>query len=446
MKKKVLIGVGLAVIIVALIAVGIVKNAGSVGTGALFTVQTGEIKKGDITSFISANGTVSETVKSEVYLDTPVKITKLYVAQNDKVKKGQKLADIDLDDLQTQLETQKLQKKTQELTLEKTMTADSTVSTVSNQNEIKAAESDVASKQRAYNQALDNRNKKKALVDDGAIPKADLDAAESALKDAEDLLNGAKLALQSKKDAQNETNKTNSKSQQAKQIDVETQQVAIQTTDISIKDLENKIKKYHAEMYSTMDGIVSQVNVTEGSFTPAGQSAFVIIDPSKLEVKLNINEFNAKQLQPGQSVDITGDSIPETEKVTGKVKTIAPVAKSNATNSGTSETVIPVTVSIDNITPSIKPGITVSCDIKTVNILNVLTVDLDMLNQDKDDSKYVFVLSPDKKTMHKKKIELGTTSDMKGELVGGGLKEGDIVVMNPRSTYKDGARVKIENK
>ncbi len=445
MKKKIIIGVSLAVVIVALITVGIVKNAGSVGSGAVFTVQTGEIKKGDVSSFISANGTVSEIEKSEVYIDNPVKVTKLYVKQNDTVKKGQKLADIDLDDLNTQLETQKLQKRSQELLLKKAMSADTTISTVNNQNEIKAAENDVASKQRAYEQALKNRNEKKELYDADAISKVELDSAENTLKDAEDMLSVAKFTLQAKKDAHNETSKTNSKSKAAQQIDIESQRIAIQTTEVAIKDLENKLKKYKASMFSTMDGIVSQVNVAEGSYTMTGQPVFVVINPEKLEVKLNINEFNAKLLKPGQAVEISGDSIPENEKVTGKVKSVAPIAKANTTNTGSSETVIPVVISIDNITPSIKPGITVSCDIKTVDISNVLTVDLDMLGQDKDDSKYVFVISPDKKTMQKKKIELGTTSDMKAELVGGGLKEGDLVVMNPNPAYKDGARVKIKD-
>lgn len=445
MKKKLFIGIGLSILIVALIVVGIVRNAGSVGTGAVFSVQTGEIKKGDVSSFLSANGTVTEIQKSEVYLDTPVKVTKLYVNQNDMVKKGQMLADIDLDELNVQLETAKLQKKTQELALKKLRLIDTTVSTVSSQNAIKAAQSSVVSAQRAYDLALKNRNEKKSLFDADAIPKIDLDNAENALKDAEDALSSAKLNLKTQTDTQSSTNRSNTQALTSKQIDIDTQEVAIQTSEISIKNLENKIKKYQAAMYSTMDGIASQVNVTEGSYTPAGQPVFVVISPDKLEIKLNINEYNAKQMQVGQAVEITGDSIPDAEKVTGKVKSVSPVANANMTSSGTSETVIPVVVSIDNITPSLKPGITVSCDIKTVDISNVLTVDLDMLGQDKDDSQYVYVLSADKKTMHKKKVQLGTTSDMKAEVRSGDLKEGDTVVMNPKSIYKDGARIKINN-
>ena len=66
-----------------------------------------------------------------------------------------------------------------------------------------------------------------------------------------------------------------------------------------------------------------------------------------------------------------------------------------------------------------------------------------MLSQDKDGNNSVFVLSEDKKTMHNKKIELGNTSDMKAELKSGDLKEGDLVVLSPKSAYKDGSRVKI---
>lgn len=443
MKKKVIIGISISVLIIALVVVGIIKNTGAAGTGTVFSVEANKITKSDISSYLSANGTVTEIDKSEVYIDTPVKITKLYVEQNDTVKKGQKLADFDFDELNSQLEQAKLQKRTQELTLEKTRFVDATVSVTSQQNSLKVSENNVASSQRRYDQALKDYNDNKILFDAGAIPKNDLDKSETALKDAEATLKNDKLDLESKKDAINATSKTNNQSTGSKQIDIETQQVAIKTSELTIKDLETKIKKYTAAMYSTMDGIASQVNVSEGSFTPSAQAAFVIVNADKLEVKLNINEYNAKQMKVGQNVDITGDSIPETDKITGKVKSVAPVASKNVTDSGGSETVIEVVVAIDNLTEAIKPGITVNCDIKTVDIKNVLTIQLDMLSQDKDGNNSVYVLSEDKKTMHQKKIELGTTSDMTAELKSGEVKEGDFVVLNPLPAYKDGARVKI---
>jgi len=443
MKKKVFIGIGVAALIIVLVVVGIVKNAGAAGTGAVFSVNTSKITKGDISSFLSANGTVKEVEKSEIYIGTPLKVTKVYVKQNDVVKKGQKLADLDFDDMNLQLEQAKLQKRTQELSLKKLTLMDTTVSVTAAQNSLKVAQNSVASAQRSYDLASKKLNDSKALYEADAISKSELDNAGSSLKDIEATLNNAKLNLESQKDTINTTSKSNSQSVNSKQIDIETGKVAIETSELTIKDLESKIKKYTAAMYSSMDGIASQANVSEGSFTPSGQPAFVIVNPNKLEVNLNINEYNAKQMKVGQLVEITGDSIPETDKITGKVKSVSPVASKNNTNTGTSETVIEVIVTIDNITPAIKPGITVNCDIKTVNITNVLTVELDMLSQDKDGNNSVYVLSSDKKTMHQKKIEIGTTSDMKAELKSGDLKEGDLVVMGPKSTFKDGSRVKL---
>ncbi len=443
MKKKLIIGICVGVLVIALVAAGIAKNAGSAGKGPVFSVNAAEIKKDDISSSISANGTVAEVEKSEIYLDTPVKVTKLLIKQNDVVKKGQKLAEFDMEAMNMELEQQRLQMKTQELMLKKLKLTDTTVSVASSQNSVKVAENSVASAQRTYDLALKERDDTKALYDMGDKSKSELDRAENALKDAEAALKNAKLSLESQKEAFNSTNKTNNQNTSSKQIDIESQQVAIQTTQLAIKQLESKVKKCQEAMYAAMDGIASKVNVTEGSFTPNGQPVFTVVNPDKLEVMLNINEYNAKIVKPGQSVDITGDSIPEKDKITGKVKTVSPVANTNMNSSGSQETVIQVVVSIDSANEAIKPGITVNCDIKTVDMKDVLTLQLDMLIPDKDGNNFVYVISEDKQTIKKVAVELGTTSDMKAELKTGDIKEGDLVVMNPKTTYKDGSRVKL---
>ncbi len=443
MKKKLIIGICVGVLVIALVAAGIAKNAGSAGKGPVFSVNAAEIKKDDISSSISANGTVAEVEKSEIYLDTPVKVTKLLIKQNDVVKKGQKLAEFDMEAMNMELEQQRLQMKTQELMLKKLKLTDTTVSVASSQNSVKVAENSVASAQRTYDLALKERDDTKALYDMGDKSKSELDRAENALKDAEAALKNAKLSLESQKEAFNSTNKTNNQNTNSKQIDIESQQVAIQTTQLAIKQLESKVKKCQEAMYAAMDGIASKVNVTEGSFTPNGQPVFTVVNPDKLEVMLNINEYNAKIVKPGQSVDITGDSIPEKDKITGKVKTVSPVANTNMNSSGSQETVIQVVVSIDSANEAIKPGITVNCDIKTVDMKDVLTLQLDMLIPDKDGNNFVYVISEDKQTIKKVAVELGTTSDMKAELKTGDIKEGDLVVMNPKTTYKDGSRVKL---
>ena len=158
MKKKIVIGICVGVLVIAVIAASIIRNSGAVGSGPVFSVSAAEIKKDDISSAISANGTVTEVEKSEIYLDTPVKVTKLYVKQNDIVKKGQKLADFDFDTLNLQLDQAKLQKKTQELALQKLKLTDTAVSVATAQNGLKAAESSVTSAQRTLDNAIKDRD------------------------------------------------------------------------------------------------------------------------------------------------------------------------------------------------------------------------------------------------------------------------------------------------
>ena len=439
MKKKIVIGICVGVLVVALIAAAIVKNSGSAGSGPVFSVNVAEIKNDDISSTISANGTVTEVEKSEVYLDTPVKVTKLYIKQNDIVKKGQQLLQFDFDTLNMQLEQAKIKKRTDELTLQKLKLTDPALSVSSAQNSHKLAENSVASAQRALDNAVKAFEDNKALYGMDAISKSELDASENKVKDAEEALKSAQLKLQ----AENDNVSSAHKSKSTKQIDIESQELIVKNSELTVMDLERKIKKYTDAMYAAMDGVASQVNVNETAFTPNGQTVYTVVNPNKLEVKLNINEYNSKLIKPGQTVDITGDSIPEKEKVTGKVKSISPVASKNTNNSGSQETVIQVIVSIDNITDAIKPGISVDCDIKTVDLKNIPTIQLDMLSPDKDGNNFVYIVDKDKLTMRKVPVEIGNTSDMKAEIKTGEVKVGDFVVVGPKATFKDGARVKI---
>ena len=52
------------------------------------------------------------------------------------------------------------------------------------------------------------------------------------------------------------------------------------------------------------------------------------------------------------------------------------------------------------------------------------------------------LLIPDNNTMIQKQVKLGINSDMNVEILEG-LKEGDLVVLEPQPMYKDGTKAKI---
>jgi multidrug efflux pump subunit AcrA (membrane-fusion protein) len=422
MKKKIIIGSLVAVLTVSLISVSLLKNSSSApvfGGGKPFLVNTREIEKGDISSYITASGTVEEIEKAEVYIDSPLKVKAVLVEKNQKVVKGQKLVELDIDSMKFELEKLKINKSTQELSLKST-SLDAQIST---------AESGVKSAQRNYDESRKTYNTNKALFSEGAITKSDFDASERAMAEAESALKDAKTAYNSAVSGKSE--------------DAQVKKLNLNATQLSIQELEQKILKLNSEMYSPIDGVVANINVEEGSMADTMQPIFKVINPDRLQVRVEIKEFDIKNVAKNQNVKITGDAIEKSEEITGTVVSVSPSAQSNQTANG-EEVVIEAIISIDKTIPALKPGISVDCDIYTAEKKGALIASLEMIKEDKDGNKSVFIVDSENNTMLEKPVELGITSDMSVEVVKG-LAGGDIVVLDPQPVYKDGAKAKILN-
>jgi HlyD family secretion protein len=104
MKKKVFIIV--AVIAVAAIAILIIFKPFSKSKAAV-TFETVKVERGNITNTVTATGTIEAVVSVNVGTQVSGIINKVYVDFNDKVKKGQLLAQIDKTSLMAQLEQSK---------------------------------------------------------------------------------------------------------------------------------------------------------------------------------------------------------------------------------------------------------------------------------------------------------------------------------------------------
>ena len=88
--KKVLIGLGAAVLL--LIVVAIVIHQSNKG---IVTVQTGKAQKQDLAAIVSASGEIKPKTYVNIGANAFGKITRLYVKEGDRVKKGQLLAQLE---------------------------------------------------------------------------------------------------------------------------------------------------------------------------------------------------------------------------------------------------------------------------------------------------------------------------------------------------------------
>jgi len=104
--------------------------------------------------------------------------------------------------------------------------------------------------------------------------------------------------------------------------------------------------------------------------------------------------------------------------------------------------VVEVVISIDNANAALKPGLSVDCQIMTMEKNDIVIVPIGVLKTDKDEKEYVLKVDKEKGIMVRQDVKLGIISDMMAEVLEG-LKEGDIVVDDPQSFHKDGSKVRI---
>lgn len=110
-------GIVITILVVALIALSVygISQRNQQMLNAV-EVKTAKVEKGDIVWLFSTNGDVESKSKQDYFILTPTKVLKVFVDVGDKVKKGDKLLELETQDLsiqykiaQKQLEMAKLQ-------------------------------------------------------------------------------------------------------------------------------------------------------------------------------------------------------------------------------------------------------------------------------------------------------------------------------------------------
>lgn len=440
MNKKLIVGIVIVVVIVLIVIANISKGAVPTFSGKIFDVKVKGIERGEISSVVTAGGIVEGTEKVEVYYDAPMKVEKILVEENQKVTKGQPLVELDLSSLTSELDQLKINKEIQELNIKKLKIADSTRSIASLQSAVDIAQKEIENFKRLYDEAIKEYESSKELFAANAISRSEFNRAVDLKNDAEIALNNAKQRKESAEENLAEVKKSNSQSKESKELELQVSEKNLEATKLQIDVLEKRIEKIKSGMLSPIDGVITKIDLEEGGFTNAGMSAFSILNLNKIKIRTDVKEFYIKEIEVGQDVVIVGDAIGKEENVTGVVESISPIAKKKITPTG-EETLVEVLIAINEGSPVLKPGLTVTGKITTSAKKDALIVSFDMLSEDAEGNKIVFVVDKDNK-MNKVPVKLGITSELDAEVIEG-LNEGDRVVLYPKPNYTDGAAARI---
>ncbi|MBK8421908.1 efflux RND transporter periplasmic adaptor subunit [Candidatus Villigracilis saccharophilus] len=179
-----------------------------------------------------------------------------------------------------------------------------------------------------------------------------------------------------------------------------------------------------AYLITPFDGTVTQAEPAVGDQVTTGAVAFRVDDLSHLLVDVQVSEVDINTLSIGQAATLTFDAI------LGKEYKGEIVEVGQAGDNVQGVVNFTVTIELTDADELVKPGMTAAVNIVVQEVKDVILVPNRSVRL-VDAERVVFVLVNGVPTQVK--VQLGASSDTMSVLVGGDLKEGDEIILNPPS-------------
>jgi HlyD family secretion protein len=355
-----------------------------------------KVARGDVARSVVATGKIQPITKVEVKSKASGIVEKLFVDINNRVKKGQPLAELDQLEIQAQVEAQRAQLASSEANV-------GTYEANVEQDKVNAAAPDLP----MYKATLD-RNlemQKEGIVGRQALDDANKDyLAALTRRDSSKAQIGVDVAKLKQAHAQ------------------------VQQSEASLKQLEEQLG--YTTILAPMDGVILSRDVEIGdavsSILVLGSTATLLMtegDVNEVYVDGKVDEADIAHVYMGQLARIKVESFRD-RTFNGKVTKISPmgVEKDNVTT-------FEVRVSINNPGGELKALMTANAEILLDEHKGVLTVPENAVIY--DNQKNASVEVPDRKQkdgMRKVSVTVGLSNGSVTEIVSG-LSEGDQVVL-----------------
>ena len=386
----------LGVIVVVIVAVTGFALARLVKGLTVDPNRLAKVTRGDVARSVVATGKIQPITKVEVKSKASGIVEKLYVDINNKVTKGQALAQLDEQEIAAQVDAQRAQ-------------------LASSEANVTAFEANI--EQDKVNAAAPDLPMYKATLDRNAEMRKEGLVSQQAYDDT----NKDYLAALTRRDsARAQVGVDNAKLKQAK--------AQVLQAQASLKQLEEQLG--YTTITAPMDGVILSRDVEIGdavsSILVLGSTATLVMtegDINQVYVQGKVDEADIAHVYMNQPARIKVESFRD-RVFNGKVTKIAPlgVEKDNVTT-------FEVRVSIDNPGGELKANMTANAEILLDEHKGVLTVPENAVSY--DSQKNASVQVPDDKQKdgtRKVAVTVGLSNGSVTEIVSG-LKEGDQVVL-----------------
>ncbi len=176
----------------------------------------------------------------------------------------------------------------------------------------------------------------------------------------------------------------------------------------------------------------NQVQIEEGATVRERQKIFSLPDISQMRVNTKVHESMVERIKRGQPAQVRVDAFAG-EPLKGAVQTIAPMADQN-TFFGSDIKVYTTQVGIQNGPVGLRPGMSAMVEILVEQLPNVLAVPVQALIEIKGKT-YIYVKNPTG-DFSRHEVTIGTSNDQLIQ-VKTGLKSGDFIAMTPTLLMND---------
>jgi HlyD family secretion protein len=400
----------------ATVLAGLVYVCGGCGGQAkekepIVSVQTTPAQRATIAQLVSVDAVVFPLEQATVAPKITSNVKKFYVQRGTRVKKGQLVAELENADLSASAEASKGDYEIAEATYKMTVGAGLP-------QQLQKAELDAAAAKSAFEAQQKIYESRKQLLEQGAIPRRDVDAAEVALAQAR------------------------SQNEQAQKQLADLQRIGkeelLKSAQGSKESAEGKYKGAAAQLgysliKSPIDGVITDRPLFEGDLATANQPMLTVMNLSRLIAKTHIPQVEAAQLRAGNPAEIKVAGLDEPMKA--RVTLVSPALDPGSTT-------IEVWVEARKPDPALRPGMTVPVSMTAKTAKDAIVVPVSAVFHSEEAGDYVLVAGSDEKA-HQKKVQIGIRNGDSAQVVSG-INEGDPVITSGGYAVPDGTKIKIE--
>jgi multidrug efflux system membrane fusion protein len=179
-------------------------------------------------------------------------------------------------------------------------------------------------------------------------------------------------------------------------------------------------------------GVISSISAEIGQVVSAGQTIVTIVQDGEREVEISVPENRIEELRAAPQLTVSFWALSKLT-VDGKIREIAPMADQTTRT-------FKVRVSLLNLPPEVKLGMTATVTVVGSNIPQTVTIPLPAIYQESGNTPAVWVVKDD--VLALRSVTVGNFGNGTVEVLGG-LQPGDRIVTAGVHKLKDGQKVKV---